>query len=78
MLAQVVGPILVLLFVARARAPVKVAFNIAQFALTATLTVIVLHALVPAPAEIGPGVWTATFVAVGARLARRRRRSSSA
>ena len=64
-IAQVVGPIAVLLFV-RGSAPVKVAFNVAQFALTATLSVIVLHALVPAPAEIGPGVWTATFVAVGA------------
>jgi diguanylate cyclase (GGDEF)-like protein len=63
--AQVIGPIAVLLFV-RGSAPVKVAFNIAQFALTATLTVVVLHALVPAPAEIGPGVWTATFAAVGA------------
>jgi diguanylate cyclase (GGDEF)-like protein len=63
--AQVVGPIAVLLFVRRS-APVKVAFNIAQFALTAVLSVIVLHALVPAPAEIGPGVWTATFAAIGA------------
>jgi diguanylate cyclase (GGDEF)-like protein len=63
--AQVVGPIAVLLFV-RGTAPVKVAFNVAQFALTATLSVIVLHALVPAPAEIGPNVWTATFAAVGA------------
>ena len=45
--------------------PVKVAFNIAQFALTATLTIVVLHWLIPAPAEIGPGVWTATFAAVG-------------
>ncbi len=63
--AQVAGPILVLLFV-RGSAPVKVAFNIAQFALTATLTVVVLHALTHAPSEIGPGVWTATFAAVGA------------
>jgi diguanylate cyclase (GGDEF)-like protein len=63
--AQVVGPIAVLLF-ARGTAPVKVAFNVAQFALTATISVIVLHGLVPAPAEIGPEVWTATFVAVGA------------
>ncbi len=63
--AQVAGPIVVLLFV-RGSAPVKVAFNVAQFALTATLSVIVLHALVPAPAEIGPGVWSATFAAVGA------------
>src|SRR5918993_1013204 len=36
-IAQVAGPILVLLFVRRS-APVKVAFNVAQFALTATLT----------------------------------------
>ncbi len=64
-IAQVAGPILVLLFV-RSCAPVKVAFNLAQFALTATLSVIVLHALMPAPAEIGPGIWTATFLAVGA------------
>ena len=64
-IAQVAGPILVLLFVRR-NAPVKVAFNVAQFALTATLTVVVLHALMPAPAEIGPGVWTATFVAIAA------------
>src|SRR5687767_10059560 len=42
--AQVIGPIVVLLF-ARGTAPVKIAFNIAQFALTATLTVAVLHAL---------------------------------
>ena len=64
-IAQVAGPILVLLFVRR-NAPIKMAFNVAQFALTATLTVVVLHTLVPAPAEIGPGVWSATFAAVGA------------
>jgi diguanylate cyclase (GGDEF)-like protein len=63
--AQVVGPIVVLLFV-RGSAPVKVAFNLAQFALTATLSIVVLHALIPAPAEIGTGVWTATFAAVAA------------
>jgi diguanylate cyclase (GGDEF)-like protein len=64
-IAQAAGPVLVLLFV-RGSSPVKVAFNIAQFALTATLAVIVLHALMPPPAEIGPGVWTATFAAVAA------------
>ena len=69
--AQVLGPLLVLLWV-RGSEPIKVAFNIAQFTLTATITVLVLHAMVPAPAEIGPGVWTATFVAVAAGLARRR------
>jgi diguanylate cyclase (GGDEF)-like protein len=64
-LAQVLGPLLVLLWV-RGTEPIKVAFNLAQFTLTATITVLVLHALVPAPAEIGPGIWTATFVAVAA------------
>ncbi len=63
-IAQVLGPLLVLAFV-RNTTPVKVAFNVAQFALTATLTIVVLHWLIPAPAEIGPGVWTATFAAVG-------------
>ena len=61
--AQIAGPALVLLFV-RGRSPAKVAFNLAQFALTATLAVLVLHALVPAPAAIGPEVWSATFAAV--------------
>ena len=64
-LAQILGPLVVLLFT-RGTAPVKIAFNVAQFALTATISVVVLHALMPAPAEIGPGVWTATFAAVGA------------
>ena len=64
-LAQILGPLVVLLFT-RGTAPVKIAFNVAQFALTATLSVAVLHAVMPAPAEIGPGVWSATFIAVGA------------
>ncbi len=63
--AQLVGPVLVLLLVRRS-APVKLAFNVAQFALTATLSVVVLHALIAAPAAIGPGVWTATFLAIAA------------
>ena len=61
--AQIVGPILVLLFVRR-NAPVKLAFNVAQFALTATLTVVVLHTLIARARRDRPGVWTATFVAV--------------
>ena len=64
-IAQVAGPIVVLVLVRRNEL-VKVAFNLAQFALTATLTVVVLHALIPAPADIGPGVWTATIAAVAA------------
>ena len=61
--AQIVGPILVLILV-RKSPPIKVAFNIAQFALTATVTVLVMHALVPAPAALGPEVWSATMAAV--------------
>ena len=75
-LAQILGPLVVLLFT-RGTAPVKIAFNVAQFALTATLSVAVLHALMPAPAEIGPGVWSATFIAVGAGSLVARGRSSS-
>jgi diguanylate cyclase (GGDEF)-like protein len=64
-IAQVLGPVVVLLLVRQCE-PVKLAFNVAQFALTAALTIVVLHALMPAPAEIGPGVWTATFIAIAA------------
>src|SRR5688500_14946796 len=64
-LAQVLGPLLVLLWV-RGTEPIKVAFNIAHFTLTATVTVRVLYWLDPARSEIGQSLWTATFVAVGA------------
>jgi diguanylate cyclase (GGDEF)-like protein len=48
----------------RGQSPTRLFFNLAQFGLTATLATITLHALAPAPAEIGPAVWGATFVAV--------------
>ena len=63
--AQIIGPAIVLLLIRRSAA-VKIVFNLAQFALTACLSIVVLHALMPAPVDIGPGVWTATFIAVGA------------
>ena len=62
----------------RAGRPVRLFFNLAQFALTAALATITLHALAPAPAAIGPAVWGATFAAVFAASADRRRCSSSA
>ena len=62
-LAMVVGPAVVLVCT-RGQSPVRLLFNLAQFALTAVLAVITLQALAPAPAEIGPAVWGATFVAV--------------
>ena len=61
--AAVVGPLVVLLFT-RGQGLVRLCFNLAQFALTATLAIITLHALAPAPAPIGPEVWAATFAAV--------------
>ena len=54
--ATVVGPLIVLLFT-RGHGFTRLAFNLAQFALTATLATITLHALAPAPAPIGPEVW---------------------
>jgi diguanylate cyclase (GGDEF)-like protein len=64
-LAQVLGPAVVLAFT-RGSSPVKVVFNLAQFALTATVTICVLHVLTSPTGEIAPAVWAATFAAVGA------------
>jgi diguanylate cyclase (GGDEF)-like protein len=62
-IAAVAGPALVLLFT-RGHGVMRLAFNLAQFGLTATLATIMLHALAPAPAAIGPAVWMATLAAV--------------
>jgi diguanylate cyclase (GGDEF)-like protein len=62
-IAIVIGPAIVLLLT-RGHGPVRLVFNLAQYALTAALAAITLHVLIPAPAEIGPGLWGATFVAV--------------
>lgn len=62
-LAMVAGPAVVLLFT-RGHGTVRLLFNLAQFGLTAALATIVMHALVPAPALIGPAVWGAAFAAV--------------
>jgi len=62
-IAILVGPALVLL-ATRGHGFVRLCFNLAQFALTATLAIITLHALAPAPAPVGPAVWGATFAAV--------------
>jgi diguanylate cyclase (GGDEF)-like protein len=62
-IAQVVGPALVLVL-RRGRSPMKLAFNVAQFTLTASLATITLHALAAAPATAGPGLWAATLAAV--------------
>jgi diguanylate cyclase (GGDEF)-like protein len=62
-IAQLVGPALVLAL-RRGHSPVKLAFNLAQFTLTSSLAVIVLHALASSPAAGGPALWAATFAAV--------------
>jgi hypothetical protein len=62
-IAIVVGPAIVLVCT-RGQSPVRLLFNLAQFALTASLATITLHAIAPAPGAIGPAVWGATFVAV--------------
>ena len=62
-IAMVVGPAVVLICT-RGQGPVRLFFNLAQFALTATLATITLHAIAPPPEAIGPLVWGAVFVAV--------------
>ena len=62
-LAAIAGPAVVLVCT-RGQSPTRLFFNLAQFGLTAALAAITLHALAPAPAEIGPAVWGATFAAV--------------
>jgi diguanylate cyclase (GGDEF)-like protein len=62
-IAQVLGPALVLLL-RRGHSPMKLAFNVAQFTLTASLATITLHVLAAAPATTGPALWAATLAAV--------------
>jgi diguanylate cyclase (GGDEF)-like protein len=62
-IAMVVGPAVVLVCT-RGQSPVRLLFNLAQFALTASLATIMLHAIAPAPEAIGPILWGATFAAV--------------
>jgi hypothetical protein len=61
--AAVVGPALVLVCT-RGHGLTRLTFNIAQYALTAALATVILHALVPTADVMGPSVWLATLVAV--------------
>jgi diguanylate cyclase (GGDEF)-like protein len=63
-IAQVVGPMIVLAL-SRGHSPLKLVFNLGQFALTASLAVITLHALAGPTIELGPELWVAVFAAVG-------------
>jgi diguanylate cyclase (GGDEF)-like protein len=64
-IAQIAGPMLVLAL-SRGHSPIKLVFNLGQFALTASLATITLHALAGPTIELGPEVWIAVFAAVGA------------
>src|SRR5436190_6568037 len=46
--------------------PIKLVFNLAQFALATCLGILIVHAIVPSPEHLGPHVWAAVF---GAMLA---------
>src|SRR5436190_4589620 len=43
--------------------PIKLVFNLAQFALAACLGLLVVHGIAPAPEEVGPHVWVAVIAA---------------
>jgi diguanylate cyclase (GGDEF)-like protein len=46
--------------------PIKLVFNLAQFALAACVGLLIVHTIVPSPEHVGPHVWAATFVATQA------------
>jgi diguanylate cyclase (GGDEF)-like protein len=62
-LGRVIGTAVPLLL-DRRLPPVKVAFNLAQFALTACVAEMTLHALAGADSSLGPTMWMAVLVAV--------------
>jgi diguanylate cyclase (GGDEF)-like protein len=65
MAAVLVGTALTLLL-DRRLPPIKVVFNLAQFALAACVGILVVHALVPSPEHLGPHVWATVFLATQA------------
>src|SRR3954468_2450954 len=65
MAAVLVGTALTLLL-DRRLPPIKLVFNLAQFALAACLGILLVHALVPSPDQLGPPVWAAVLIATEA------------
>ena len=61
-LAQVVGAAAALTF-PRRQSPLKLAFNVSQFAVECSLAAIVFHSLVVPGLHVGPVGWAATFLA---------------
>jgi diguanylate cyclase (GGDEF)-like protein len=56
----------VVLVLDRRLPPIKFIFNLAQFALTTCIAVLVLHAAAPASGDMGPQIWIATLLATQA------------
>jgi diguanylate cyclase (GGDEF)-like protein len=65
MAAVLVGTALTLLL-DRRLPPIKLVFNLAQFALAACIGLLVVHALAPSAGQMGPQMWAAVFVATQA------------
>src|SRR5579862_5254556 len=61
-LACLVGSAVVLVL-DRRLPPIKFIFNLAQFALTTCIAVLVLHAAAPANGDMGPQMWIAALLA---------------
>ena len=64
LVAQLCGASLALLAVRRQR-PLKAAFNLAQFAFSSCLALVIFHALVSGSNAIGPIGWAAALLSVG-------------
>jgi diguanylate cyclase (GGDEF)-like protein len=64
-LACLVGSAIVLVL-DRRLPPIKFIFNLAQFALTTCIAVLVLHAVAPASGAVGPQMWIAAMLATQA------------
>jgi hypothetical protein len=56
----------VMLVVSRRQSPIKFIFNLAQFALGASIAVLVVHALAPANGAVDPRTWGAVLIATQA------------
>jgi len=65
LLAQLTGASVALVACRRQR-PLKAAFNLAQFALSSSLAVLIFHAVVGASSATGPAGWLSALLGVGA------------
>jgi diguanylate cyclase (GGDEF)-like protein len=66
LMAAVLAGTAVTLLLDRRLPPIKLVFNLAQFALAACVGILAVHALTPSPETLGPHVWGSVFVATEA------------